>query len=341
MALPLAFGRHDPQAVTARLSYASFVSTRHRLLFVETPKACSSTMKWVLAELTGTEVALQLAEDTTELSGCIHDRQAHTLPALTDLPADLAQEVLESPDYLRVCAVRNPFARLISAWADKIRLIEPGFEEPCREALKHAGREGANDAPTFKEFANWVVDTNDPTNCDPHWQSQTALTFPELIDYNYILRAESFEQDLQGLLAPLDPGWRDNAIARIRANTHNVSLPPKWSETYDEDLAGRVAEFYGPTFERFGYSRDSWKSLVERPDPDPAIVASAALRAVRARNAVISEWNRRQPIRQVRAANWSATRLAKAAARWLIRRFSAGSSSAKVRSAPSGTKTGS
>jgi hypothetical protein len=339
--LPLKYGPHDARAVTRHLAYASFVSVPHKLLFVETPKVCSSTMKWLLAELAGTEVPLQIAERETHLTACIHDRTIHSLPALTDLPPDLVDEVLTSPDYIRVCAVRNPYARLVSAWSDKIRLVEPGFEQNCQAALRHARRNDGRKAPSFREFARWVVETNDPARCDAHWRRQTSLIFPDLIDYNFVIRTESFGADVQRLLAAVAPELGDRAAAMIEQNTCNISLPVRWSETYDEALAAEVADFYDTGFATFGYSTESWKELVAKPDPAPADFEVAALDVIRERNAVIREWNRRAPIYPAPPPNWSATSLLKAAARWLMRYFSSAASSAKVLVRSVGTNTGS
>jgi hypothetical protein len=74
--LALAYGRREPRdEVSQRLAYASFVSLKHRLLFVETPKADSTTMKWILAGLAGQKPRPILSGDETSLAMCIHDRQ--------------------------------------------------------------------------------------------------------------------------------------------------------------------------------------------------------------------------------------------------------------------------
>lgn len=285
--LQFADDRHDSDTVNQRLAYGSFVSLRHRLLFVDAPKAGSTTMKWILAALEGKEITPCVAGDETDLAMCIHHKECRPLPALTDLDAKTAREVLESPDYRRVCVVRNPYARLVSAWADKIRQVEPGFEPTCRAILEHARRNDTDGVPTFKEFATWVVETNDPDNCDGHWQPLVKLLYPDLIDYNFIIRTESFRQDLARLFASMDVPDNFDWAAELDAWTRNVAIPVRWSETYDEALAARVADFYSSAFTRFGYDRESWRDLIARPDPDPAFVETAALMAIRSRNAVI------------------------------------------------------
>src|SRR5207253_3631085 len=55
----------------------------------------------------------------------IHARQNVPLPSLAHLDDKIQREVLESPDFIRITVVRNPYARLVSAWRNKVFLCEP------------------------------------------------------------------------------------------------------------------------------------------------------------------------------------------------------------------------
>lgn len=254
--------------------------------------------------LSGQQASPCIAGDETDVSLSIHHRKLNPLPALGDLAPKRQQEALHAPDFHRVCVVRNPYARLVSAWADKIRQIEPGFRATCDAALRHAGRDRPDGAPTFREFVTWMIDTNDPLTCDAHWQPQSNLLYPDLIAYNTVIRIESFREDLLNLLETLVPGGGADLLGRGGGLAHNVALPVRWSETYDEELAARVAEFYAPCFEAYGYERESWRELVRRSDPDPAAFERAAIETIRMRNRVIETWatsasDRRRALRLV------------------------------------------
>ena len=134
--LPLNYGIRSPSQVTKRLRYASFVSNKHRIVYVETPKNACTPLKWILARIHDRDVPLVHYPLETSLEMCIHYRDHHPLPALTDFSESEVRKILKH--YRLVCVVRNPFTRLVSAWANKIRLREPGYGEICRAIAQHA-----------------------------------------------------------------------------------------------------------------------------------------------------------------------------------------------------------
>lgn len=269
--------------VRQRLAYGSFVSERHKLFFLDAPKNASTTIKWVLADLEGAEITPEPWIDETDLSACIHDRSLHPLPTLLDFPEERQLSILTSAEYRRACVVRNPYARLVSAWADKIRQVEPGFSEVCDEIMQHSGDDTASDVPTFREFANWVTQTNDPAACDAHWRAQTALLEPDRIQYTHFLRAEKLAEDLNALFST----GQVDVEELVRDRSSNVALPVEWEMTYDDELASAVANFYARDFTAFGFDTESWKPLVKRASASAAEVRELALELIRGRNAVI------------------------------------------------------
>ena len=97
----------SPQQITDRIRYSSFVSVPCRYMYFAVPKAASLAMRRLLHDLEG---------------------GGPGGPSLVDLDDDTQKYVLQSPDFLRMTIVRNPYDRLISSWRDKITLCEPGFE---------------------------------------------------------------------------------------------------------------------------------------------------------------------------------------------------------------------
>ncbi|MGD9658872.1 MAG: sulfotransferase family 2 domain-containing protein, partial [Methylocystis sp.] len=145
-------------------------------------------MKWILALAEGHALHAVPMGDESQAEMCIHYREVNPLPSPFDLPREQAREVLYGKSYRRFCLVRNPYSRIVSAWADKIRQIEPGYANVCADILKHNARAASiNSAPTFSEFCEWLVQTNNADRCDPHWMPQTKLLLPELIQYDYVI----------------------------------------------------------------------------------------------------------------------------------------------------------
>ena len=60
--------------------------------------------------------------DTPDL--VVHDMPLYPLPNIAEVSPALRQAALTSPDWLRFAVVRNPYARLYSAWESKV-LTQP------------------------------------------------------------------------------------------------------------------------------------------------------------------------------------------------------------------------
>ena len=85
----------DPKAFRSRMRYASFVSTKRKLLYVETPKAACSSLKWVMAALDGPLPTPVAKGGETQPEMAIHYRDVHPLPAVTELPPETGKGIAE------------------------------------------------------------------------------------------------------------------------------------------------------------------------------------------------------------------------------------------------------
>ena len=248
-----------PAVVRARMEVCSFVSTRHRYLYVMTPKVGCTTIKHMMAGLERAPLRAEVVPQRQRESKrgmLIHDQQALPLPHLTTLAPEQAAAVLRPEgDYLRFAFVRNPYSRLFSAWNNKLRFVEPSYA-----AVAAAIRGGGGDetAPiAFAEFADYVCGREDPVLSDHHWALQTALLFPGAIPYSFICPIEDIGRGL-GL-------WRGH-LERVTgrrvempATPRNVSLPENWRLAYDQRRADQVYDYFSEDFRAFGYDRESWK----------------------------------------------------------------------------------
>jgi hypothetical protein len=149
------------------------------------------------------------------------------------------------------------------------------------------GHDDLGATPTFREFTNWVLDIGDSRQCNVHWRPQTALLYPDLINYGFVLKLENLHEDLQRLFDSASSTRGFDVKTLLSANTYNTSLPVNWLGLYDPPLAARVAKFYVKDFITYGYDKDSWIALAAQVSPDFDQLETAALLAIRARNLVI------------------------------------------------------
>lgn len=243
--------------VRARLGYGSYVSHRHRYLYVETPKAACTRLKMLIHELEALPpIKPSLTGPVqTKYYMYIHARYAFKMPSLASLPEEEAASVLAGDGYFRFCFVRNPYSRLVSVWRNKVYLVEPRFEGVYRRARELYPECFEGRFLRFDGFVRFLCDARNSAYGNPHWALQTSLLFPGAINYDFIGRVESFDDDLAVVEREIGVSF-DRREGQDRSNASGAA---DWRSYYDESLADAVYALYRQDFEAFGYERDSWK----------------------------------------------------------------------------------
>lgn len=226
------------------INYVTFISHKHRLIYVATSKAGCSTIKHtpMQAELERGDIRFAEMDD-------IHDRAAHPLetPAQqADFPALLADS-----GYFKFCFVRDPYVRILSAYLDKLVRRRDGFMR--QTTLERLGAPQGY-TPSFAAFVD-LVQRVDPDIFDGHTERQTTRTLHGVISYDFIGRFERFEDDLRFALTRCGIDFDRYFYAEKR---HASSAGAKLAQAYDRATAARVRDMYAGDFEVFGYS----------PEPD-------------------------------------------------------------------------
>lgn len=254
----------DTDYAVGRLATSSFVSRRHRYVYVETPKAACTQMKHFIAALEGASFGFQGAPylRETRLQMLIHQRLHFKMPTVMDLEAEEIGAMLAGrSDYLIFALVRNPFSRLVSAFESKVRLREPGFSDRSKRWV--ALEVGSDVRATFADFVREAIDLYGRKMREHHFMPQHELLLPELIPYSRVFRLEEFAAFEKTFFAHL----RDKGVTgKLAFQERNRSYYPNWRLYYDEPTARRVAAFYARDFELYGYDADSWQ-LDQAPPP--------------------------------------------------------------------------
>lgn len=211
-----------------------------RLVYLNNAKvACSSIKK-----------ALWLAFDPESFdpNRGPHDRVAapfcRTLEAIA---VDI--EAFQSATFFTV--VRNPYARLLSAYLDKISTEDGGRSKPRDASVWHPFcrryRLSASAAPTFREFLQMVT-SEDPSLIDQHFAPQHINILQPFVSCDFIGHME----DMAGVWRFLTPFGVKEAEHRPHNTTANTSI----DEFYGPEEIELVRSFYAKDFELFGYSDD-------------------------------------------------------------------------------------
>lgn len=220
----------------------------HRLLYVSVPKCASTTIKSVLSALHG-----RAAVAPTK----IHNRRHTGLPSPSHIGISNFYRLVNSPGTLRFAFVRNPYARLVSAWADKFQnkplVAGDSFIElylAHRAATDPALPCGPDKTLSFAQFVDFAIATAH-SRVDAHWHSQADLLDMPGIALDFVGKVECFGRDFERVLQHVDAGPR----LRYAIGVRNGSRHLPWPDYYSDSLAARVYRTYQRDFDSFGYVR--------------------------------------------------------------------------------------
>jgi hypothetical protein len=178
--------------------------------------------------------------------------------------------VFRCPDqYQFYCFVRNPYARLRSAWQNKfayghtqgysrsIRRKELGRLRQYASAAQLSG--GADgEAIPFETFLSYV-ESQPAGRRDHHWDDQYRVLLMDYIRYERWFRMEGqFTDGMRQIFTRI--GLTGPIVEQI-LNTQKNTSPKDEAPVYTAPLAERVYRLYARDFAAFGYDPESWRGL--------------------------------------------------------------------------------
>ncbi|CAM4636940.1 unnamed protein product [Lepidochelys olivacea] len=234
-----------------------FVEDKYRILYCEVPKAGCSNWKRVLMVLNG------LASSTKDIQhNTVH--YGNYLKRLDGFDRKGIYHRLNT--YTKMLFIREPFEKLVSAFRDKFEhpnnYYHPVFGKAIISryrvnASKEALRTGSG--VKFKEFIQYLLDVHRPVGMDIHWDHINRLCSPCLIDYDFVGKFESMEEDANFFLhligAPQNltfPRFKDRHSNEERTTT-------KITQSYFAQLSPAQRQhsydFYYMDYLMFNYSK--------------------------------------------------------------------------------------
>lgn len=178
-------------------------------------------------------------------------------------------------DYFKFVVVRNPWARLVSTYANyfvRLPLEEHIFSDIAKSAAKHIYGEKDYlehlDSITFEQFVQYVSVKKD-AELDIHCKSQ--VHFLNNFDYDFMAKVENLDEDLtnieERLKLPLKiKRFNKTTYSDIcKDNKHYFGVPsskirslksktPSYRQFYNPELAEMVESRYAEDIDRFEYS---------------------------------------------------------------------------------------
>ncbi|XP_071593496.1 carbohydrate sulfotransferase 9 isoform X2 [Heliangelus exortis] len=233
-----------------------YVEDRHKVLYCEVPKAGCSNWKRVLMVLNG------LAASANNIS---HD-DVHYGKHLRKLDSyDLKGIETRLNTYTKTIFVRDPMERLVSAFRDKFEhpnsYYHPVFGKAIIKKYRHNATDEAlktGSGVKFREFIQYLLDSHRPVGMDIHWEQVSKLCYPCLINYDFIGKFETLEEDanyfLQLVGAPAElkfPKFKDRHSSDERTSAEVVRQYLKELSKEERQL---TYDFYYLDYLMFNYT---------------------------------------------------------------------------------------
>jgi chondroitin 4-sulfotransferase 13 len=243
--------------------FKTYVDRAHRTVVVLNPKVGTKTFRQAL---TDSLREVRGWEDPSQGRYRMF-RNARRFPFAP--LADYAHALRFPGEYQFFCFVRNPYARLRSAWQNKFAYgHDKGYSRSIRRRelprlrrfARAAGLPGGRDGEAIP-FATFVayVEGQPAGRRDHHWDEQCAVLLMHRLRYERCFRMEGeFRPGLQQVFERI--GLAGPAVERALSTRRNAS-PREEPAVFDEALAARVYRLYARDFDLFGYARDSWQGL--------------------------------------------------------------------------------
>ncbi|XP_076991850.1 carbohydrate sulfotransferase 9 isoform X2 [Tamandua tetradactyla] len=233
-----------------------YVEDKHKILYCEVPKAGCSNWKRILMVLNG------LASSAYNIS---HDAVHYGKHLRTLDSFDLKGIYTRLNMYTKAVFVRDPMERLVSAFRDKFEHPNSYYHPVFGKAIIKKYRPNAcekelnnGSGVKFKEFIHYLLDSHRPVGMDIHWEKVSKLCYPCLINYDFVGKFETLEEDtnyfLQLIGAPKElkfPNFKDRHSSDERTNAQVVRQYLKDLTRTERQL---IYDFYYLDYLMFNYT---------------------------------------------------------------------------------------
>jgi len=234
----------------------SFLSEKHKLLYIATPKVACTSLKWWFASIEGLlskvqDFSANSAHIETDPEMMIHQALYCAAPEVTGLSPEKLVEALLSDSYFRFALVRNPYKRIFSAWQSKLVLREPLQTDMYKDCdfFNLPIENSESIARAFEGFLEYLADNEADDFKDLHWTPQVSFLRPDLVSYTKLVQIENLDDLRRSLAEHLGPDVPD-PFAGPRTNESLIPYSPVF---VTEKSAQLICSLYAEDFKSFGY----------------------------------------------------------------------------------------
>jgi hypothetical protein len=249
--------QYDPHPQLPLMIGYALIAPRIKVMYVPTTKVACSTLKLLVAQIEGTyneQAAREIISPNISQEQTIHNYRVHGLRRMFDLTPQEQWEVIQSPEWLRVAALRDPLKRAYSSWENRAFLRAPGTPKSILEACSDVLVDGRVDvAATFKKFARAIHADRDAFAIDDHFRPQFNTLYSNQLEYQELIRIDQ-HGEMQRLADVLNArGGTNFELQRL-----NSGLGIKVDQVFDRETADLLEQTYHEDYEWFHFERHNY-----------------------------------------------------------------------------------
>ena len=218
-------------------NYSVHISHEFRFVYFNNPKCACTTIKASL----NLACAAALGRKLEYMSiGDIHDRRRNLLLTPADIGYEKFLEVLADELFFKFCFIREPVARMVSAFASKL-----SWESELLTALNRRLARPDQSPLALPEFVEALASRDDLRDMDEHWRLQRKQVCFDSARFDKIGLFEDLTSDLEAILVRLFGRGAQKWIFDVRRNfSGNVSNSRSLMTTLTRAMKAIITQIY-------------------------------------------------------------------------------------------------
>ena len=276
---------HNRQTHLPDLLNYALVAPRTKVLYVPVTKVACSTLKLFLAQVEGSwneDATRRVISPNVSQDQTIHNYRVHGLQRFHMLSRRRQWEILDSSDWMRIAALRDPLRRAYSSWENRVLLRAPGTDLEVLARCPDVLVDGRLDLPaTFARFAEALRADPELFMRDDHFRPQFNTLYVDQVDYDHLVRV-----DQPGALQTLADALNARAGTSVALQRLNSGIGIRPEQVYAAATARMIEEAYERDYAWFAFERHRHPAAVPALVLDP--LQQSLLRDLRAATERIS-----------------------------------------------------
>lgn len=189
------------------------------------------------------------------------------------------KDAVNTPGVLSLIIVREPFARLLSAYRDKLENTGPRYYWRLARKIvaEHRVLRNPSFGPTFAEFVAYLIKNYKDGNhrkYDEHWAPYYQFCSPCAINFSVIAKVETLNRDSAYVINELSLGQflgkgvrsrrtqLRTVMNKSRDGRNTTTLLKFYFKQLNRKMLDDLLKIYGTDFEMFGYNASIYRDYV-------------------------------------------------------------------------------